>query len=67
MIFIDECDAMSGKHGDGERSFVTSIKSQFFVEMPGTKWNVSRGDVRFISKAFFTLVSRDFGRKECHR
>ena len=42
MIFIDECDAMFGKRGDGERSFVTSIKSQFFVEMTGTKRNVSR-------------------------
>ena len=47
MIFIDECDAMLGKRGDGERSFVTSIKSQFSIEMTGTKGNVSRGDVRF--------------------
>ena len=67
MIFIDECDAMFGKRGDGERSFVTSIKSQFFVEMTGTKWNVSRGDVRFLSIAFLTLVSQEFGSKECHR
>ena len=41
MIFIDECDALFGKRGDGERSFVTSIKSQFLVEMTSKKLKVS--------------------------
>ena len=31
MIYIDECDAMFGKRDDGERSFVTSIKSCFLL------------------------------------